>query len=189
MITKRKPQILQLCYESNPILRQCCRKLTKNEILSDEVQNLIDDVKHTCDEKKYGVGLSANQVGQAVAISVIAIKPTPSRPGLTPFDKVCINTEITETFGEKELMWEGCQSTARDENGEPAMVQVPRFTKIRIEYFDRTGVKQDEIVEGFVAHVIQHETDHLNGIMFTDLIDEKDLITNEEYREKIANKI
>jgi len=178
---ERQPQVLELVPEGDPILRKVCRKLTKDEVLSTDIQNLIDDITHTSAERKTGVGLSANQVGELVAISVIAIKPTPARPNLETFDKVCINTEIVETFGEPELMWEGCQSTAVDENGEPSMAQVPRYTKVRIKYLDRYGEEQEEIVEGFVAHVVQHETDHINGTLFTDKIDEKDLITYQEY--------
>ena len=182
---ERRPRILELCPDGDEVLRERCRRLTRDEIASEEIQNLIDDMKYTCDEKKYGVGLSANQVGEAVAISVIAIKPTPSRPNLEIFDKVCINTEIVETFGEPELMWEGCVSTAMDENDEPAMGQVPRFAKVRAKYLDRDGEECDEIVKGFPAHVLQHETDHLNGKLFTDLIDPETLVTNKEYRERI----
>ena len=178
---ERRPRVLELSPEGDPILREVCRTLTRDEVLSESVQNLIDDIAHTCAERKMGVGLSANQVGEAVAISVIAIKPTPARPNLETFSKVCINTEIVEAFGEPELMWEGCQSTAMDENGEPAMAQVPRFTKVRIKYLDRNGSEQEEVVEGFVAHVVQHETDHLNGVLFTDKIDEGDLISYREY--------
>ena len=178
---QRQPQLLEIHYSEDPILREKCRRLSKDEIRSSEIQNLIDDMKYTSDEKKTGVGLSANQVGEAVAVSVIAIKPTPARPNLRPFDKVCINTEIVETFGEKELKWEGCQSTARDENGESSMAQVPRFGKVRIRYLDRGGAEHDEVVEGFVAQVVQHETDHLNGVLFTDLIDPSTLISYREY--------
>ncbi|MDR2063640.1 MAG: peptide deformylase [Candidatus Nomurabacteria bacterium] len=178
---RRQPEILELVSENSPVLREQCRRLTKDEILSAEIQNLIDDIKFTCSEKKTGVGLSANQVGKPVAISVVAIKPTPGRPNLEPFEKVCINTEITETFGEKVPLWEGCQSTALDENGEPAMAKVLRYEKVRIKYFDESGEEQEEIVESLVAHVIQHETDHLNGILFTDLIDKADLISYQEF--------
>jgi peptide deformylase len=125
-------------------------------------------------------------VGEAVAISVAAIKPTPSRPNRKVFEKVVINAEIVETFGEPKPLWEGCISTAQDENGEPAMAQVPRFKKVRVRYLDRDGEECEELVSGFVAHVLQHEVDHLEGRLFTDLIDVKKLVTNKEYREKIA---
>ena len=177
----RQPQVLELTPSGDEFLRKPCRKLAKDEILSPNIQNLIDDIAQTSKEKKMGVGLSANQVGGSVAISVINIKPTPARPNLEPFDNVCINTEILETLGDPELMWEGCLSTAMDENGEPSMARVPRFTKVRIKYLDRNGEERKETVEGFVAHVIQHETDHLNGILFTDKINSNDLITYQEY--------
>ncbi len=185
---ERQPHLLDLTPEGDPLLREKCRRLSKDEVLSAEIQNLIDDMGYTSSERKTGVGLSANQVGRTEAISVIAIKPTPARPNLEPFEKVCINTEIAETFGDKEPMWEGCQSTATDENGEPSMAQVSRFKKVRIGYLDRDGNEQSEVVEGFVAHVVQHETDHLNGILFTDLIDPKDLITYKEFVDKSERK-
>lgn len=180
----RQPQILELCYDDNPIVHNKCRRLTKEEILTPKIQNLIDDIKYTCDKKEYGVGLSANQVGEPIALSVIAIKPTPNRPDLELFDTVCINTEILETFGESEPMWEGCQSII-DETGDSPFAPVPRYKKIRVKYLDRNGDEHDEIAEGFVAHVIQHETDHLNGVLFTDLVDKSKLIPGKEYRENI----
>lgn len=180
------PELLEFVSDGSAILREKCRRLTAEEIRSAEVQKLIDDMFYTVQERKSGVGLSANQVGRSEAISVIGIKPTPARPNLTPFEKVCINTKIVETFGEKEPMWEGCLSTARDENGEASMAQVPRYRKARIEYFDREGEKQSEVVEGFVAHVVQHETDHLNGVLFTDLINGEETISYREYVEKFA---
>ena len=186
MKKKMSPELLEFVPDGSAILRESCRRLTSEEIRSAEVQRLIDDMFYTVQERKSGVGLSANQVGRLEAISVIGIKPTPARPNSTPFEKVCINTEIVETFGEKELMWEGCLSTARDENGEASMAQVPRYQKVRIEYFDREGEKQSEVVEGFVAHVVQHETDHLNGVLFTDLIDGREMISYREYIEKFA---
>ena len=172
---------MELRFDEDPILREKCRTLSKKEVLSLEIQELIDDMGHTASERNTGVGISANQVGESVAITVIAIKPTPARPNLKKFDKVYINTKIVETFGEKELMWEGCLSTARDEYGEPAMGQVPRFGKVRIKYFDREAGEHEEVVEGFVAQVVQHETDHLNGVLFTDLIDMETLVPYREY--------
>lgn len=174
-------KVLEFVSDGDQILREACRRLTVEEIRSAEIQKLIDDLRYTIERRKTGVGLSANQVGRREAISVIAIKPTPARPDLKPFEKVCINTEIVEKFGEKEPMWEGCLSTAVDENGEASMGQVPRYKKIRIEYYNRDGEKQSEEVEGFVAQVVQHETDHLNGVLFTDYIGTDKLISYQEF--------
>ena len=174
-------ELLELVPDGDAILRQKCRELSPEEIGSAEIQKLIDDMRYTIEQRKSGVGLSANQVGRSEAISVIAIKPTPARPQLEPFEKVCINTVIVEGFGEKEPMWEGCLSTARDENGEASMAQVPRYRKVRVEYYDREGKKHNEVVEGFVAQVLQHETDHLYGRLFTDFIEKDSLISYREY--------
>lgn len=188
-LADRSRKLLELVPEGDSMLREKCSKLSKKEIMSHAIQDLIDDMKYTCDEKKVGVGLSANQIGEPVAISVVAIKPTPARPNLDVFDKVCINTEITETFGELVPQWEGCLSTAIDENGEPAMALIPRYEKVRIKYLDRNGDEQEETVEGFIAQVMQHETDHLDGVLFTDYINEDNLMSYQEYiQSQEANK-
>lgn len=183
---KAQRKLLKFVPDGSAILREKCRKLSAEEVRSPEIQELIDSLLYTVEKRKSGVGLSANQVGRTEAISVVAVKPTPARPNLEPFEKVCINTEVVGTFGEKELMWEGCLSTARDENGEASMAQVPRYKKVRVEYLDREGRKQSETIEGFVAHVIQHETDHLHGVLFTDLIDGRKMMSYREYVEKFT---
>lgn len=183
---KYQPKLLEFTPEAGEILRQECRELSREEILSPEIQNLIEDMKYTVEESKRGVGLSANQVGRQEAISVVAIKPTPARPNLERFEKVCINPKIVKTFGEPIPMWEGCMSTATDENGESSMGLVPRYKKIEIDYFDEHGNQHNEEVEGFIAHVMQHETDHLNGVLFTDLIDKNSLISYQEYINRFA---
>lgn len=174
-------RLLNFVPENDPILRQKCRELSPAEIQSTEIQKLIDDLFYTVQNSSRGVGLSANQVGRNEAISVVAIKPTPARPNLQPFNKVYVDTKITKTFGEKQPMWEGCLSTAADENGEPLMAPVPRFEKVQIAYLDRNGQEVSEIVDGFLAHVLQHETDHLNGILFTDFVDRAEMLSYQEY--------
>ncbi|MCL2444858.1 peptide deformylase [Candidatus Saccharibacteria bacterium] len=183
---RRGPKMLKLVGAGDEALRQKCRKLTEEEVRSEVIQSLIDDIKFTCDENEYGVGLSANQVGESMAISVIAIKPTLVRPNRKVFEKVLVNAEIVETYGEPKLMWEGCVSTAQDENGEPAMAQVMRFKKVKVKYLDRGGEECEEVVSGFVAHVLQHEVDHLEGKLFTDFIEKGSLVSNKEYRAMIA---
>lgn len=182
-----QPKLLEFTPEAGEILRQPCRKLTKEEILSSDIQNLIKDMKYTVENAQMGVGLSANQVERQEAICVVAIKPTPARPNLERFEKVCVNAEITEVFGDPVPMWEGCLSTARDENGEASMAPVPRYEKVKVEYLDELGNQHEEVVEGFIAHVLQHETDHLRGVLFTDLIDENNLISYREYIDRFVN--
>lgn len=177
-------KLLRRTYFGNPILRAPARRLSKDEIVSDEIQQLIKNIKYTVDKRKYGVGLAAPQVGVGVALALIAIKPTPTRPDRKIFNKVIINPEICETYGSKKGMWEGCISYGSGTNFPYG--QTKRYKKIKVSYLDEHAKKHTEIIEGFVAHVFQHETDHLNGILFVDRVtDNSTFITASEYRKRI----
>src|SRR5882757_3387118 len=96
----------------NPILRQKTRKLDQEEIKSKVIQDLISEIRYTLENKKYGIGLAAPQVGEAIALSVIYIRPTKMRPDLPKSmwaDLVLINPEIIYS-GAKADYWEGCIS-------------------------------------------------------------------------------
>ena len=168
----------------NPILRQVARRLAPNEILSPQIQNLINDIRYTVHEKSYGVGLAAPQVNVGVALSIISIKPTPNRPELEPFEIVIINPEVIETYGEPQLMWEGCISCG---TGDDILFgQLPRFESITLRWLDENAKPREEKLDGFIAQVAQHETDHLNGILFVDHItDPKTFMMADEYRKRI----
>lgn len=171
----------------NPILRQPVRTLTRSEIRSKEIQDLIADMYFTLDEKEYGVGLAAPQVGYSIALSVIGIKPTPTRPNLAVFKTVLINPEVIETFGETTMMWEGCISSG--EGRDTLYAQVPRYQKIRLKWLDHKAGEHEEVLDGFVAHVTQHEVDHLNGVLFVDNVkDPSTFMMADEYRARVANK-
>ena len=160
------------------ILHQKSKRLTKQEIVSDDVQKLIDEMFAVSEAHQYSAGLSAIQLGKPLAISIVTVK---ARPGQTEAENlVCINTEIIETRGDKVPMWEGCSSILGDD-GMPIYAQVPRFKTVRVRYFDREAKLHEETLRGFVGHVIQHETDHLNGVIISDLVDAKDFISNDEY--------
>lgn len=170
----------------NPILRETSRHLMRDEILSEETQSLIENMRHTLGEKQYGVGLAPPQVGVGIALSVVGIKPTPTRPDLEPFNTVLINPVVAETFGDPEEMWEGCVSSGEGIN--TLYAKVPRHKKIRLQWLDETATPRDEILEGFVAHVAQHETDHLNGVLFVDIVkDTKSYMLADEYKKLIES--
>lgn len=174
-------EILTATRFGNKILREETRRLTPEEIVSEEIQQLIENMYFTLREKKYGVGIAAPQVGARIALSVVGIKPTPTRPELEPFDTVLINPVVAETFGDPEEMWGGCISSGEGDN--TLYAKVPRFKKIRLQWLDEHANQRDEILEGFIAHVAQHETDHLNGILFVDrVVDTKTYMLADEYR-------
>ena len=171
----------------NPLLRQKAKRLTKEEILSAEIQELIAAMKTTVASKKYGVGLAAPQVGTSIALSVIAIKPTPNRPQLESFEAVIINPEIIETHGYRKQLWEGCISSG---NGRDTLfAKVPRYKAITLRWYDEQAVLHEEKLTGFRAHVAQHETDHLNGILFVDKVkDRATFMMQDEYIKRVVKK-
>lgn len=161
----------------NPILRDVAKRLSKAEILSDEIQTLIEDMYYTVEHKRYGVGLAAPQVGKSVSLSVVAIKATPSRPDLEPEKLTIINPEIVEFYGKKANMWEGCIS------GLELYAQVPRYKRLRLKWTDEKAETHEQDFDGFIAHVLQHEVDHLNGILYVDKIrNTKSIMTIREYK-------
>jgi len=180
-------KILTIARFGNPVLRKAARKLSTEEISSDKIQSLITDLRYTLTEKKYGVGLAAPQVGKSVAVSIIGIKATPNRPNLEPFESVIINPEITDYHGKPSPEWEGCISCGMGD--EVLCAQVPRYKKVTLRWTDEAGKQHHKMLDGFAAHVAQHEVDHLNGILFVDKVeDTKTFMTSDEYRKRIVKK-
>jgi peptide deformylase len=174
-------QVLNRTLFGDPILRQKARRLSVEEIKSEEIQTLIADMRYTVEAKKYGVGLAAPQVGQSVALSVISIKTTPSRPDLEDIDFVIINPEIIEMYGSRSQQWEGCISFGSGTNFPYA--RCLRWRKIRLRYLDEHGKRHEKDFEELLAHVLQHETDHLNGVLFVDRVkDSKSFMMVSEFK-------
>ncbi len=172
-------KILKRAEFGDPILRSVARRLSNEEILSPEIQELITDMYYTLDKKKYGVGLAAPQVGQGIAVVTIGIKATPSRPDLTEQKLTLINPEIIEYYGNRTGMWEGCIS------GTTIYAKAMRYKKVRVRWQDETSKLHEQDFDGFMAHVMQHEIDHLNGVLFVDHVsDTKTYMTISEYKKR-----
>jgi peptide deformylase len=172
-------KILRRTQFGNPILRQKARVLGKDEILSDEIQDLIKNLRYTLLNRDYGIGIAAPQVGQSVALSVIELRSTRTRPNLPKSEWVSmaiINPEVIKTDNKPIEQWEGCLSF------DNAFAKVPRYKKIRVRYLDEKAKVHEKDMDGLMAHVFQHETDHLNGILFVDKVkDAKTYMTESEY--------
>lgn len=181
------PQILPITRFGNPILRENTKQLTRREIVSEKIQTLINNMRHTLVEREYGVGIAAPQVGESIALSVIGVKPTPNRPELTPFETVLINPRIVKTIGEKTSAWEGCVSCGSGDDVLFALT--PRYEKVEITWTDEAGNDRKQLFEGFVAQVIQHEIDHLNGVLFVDhVVDPRSYMMADEYRKRVVKR-
>jgi peptide deformylase len=169
----------------NPILRQKSAKLSDEQIKSEDIQSFITNMEDTLVTKEYGIGLAAPQVGRAIAIAVIALKPTPTRPNNKELKMVLVNPEIVKLYDQEIGMWEACIS------GADIYAKAMRHEKIKLKWQDELAIVHERVFEGIVAQVIQHEVDHLNGILFVDrVIDSKTYITFSEYKKlrKIKNK-
>ena len=154
--------ILKVARLGHPVLRQVAAKVPVGEIRSPETQRLIDDMVETMREYS-GAGLAAPQVHVLKQISVIEVHGNPRYPDAPSIPlTVLINPVVTPLTEETEDGWEGCLSVP-DMRG-----MVPRFTAVRLEAYDHEGKKMDVVAKEFFARVIQHETDHLNGIVYLD---------------------
>ena len=144
----------------HPVLRTPGRPLEPAEIDSPEIQRLIDDMFETMREYR-GIGLAAPQVHESLRLFVAGVDdPDASLPPV-----VLINPEVEPLGSATEEDWEGCLSIP-DLRG-----RVPRAHDIRVTAFDRSdlfGIQISMTASGFPARVIQHETDHLDGVLFLD---------------------
>jgi peptide deformylase len=181
-------KVLKKTSFGNPILRQVAQRLSPEEIANDEIQQLITDMYYTLEKKKYGVGLAAPQVDMPVAISTIHIQPVPWRPDVEEYKLTVINPEIVKAYGRRQGMWEGCISFCGDQKDFP-YAKALRYKKVRVRYLDEQAVEHEADFEGLLAHVLQHETDHLNGVLFVDRVrDNSTFITTSEYTKRYRKK-
>ena len=156
--------ILKVARLGHPVLREQARLLPRAEIVSAENQRLIDDMVETMREYD-GAGLAANQVHTLKQVAVIEVKGDPRDPDTLGIPlMVMVNPLVTALTDELEDGWEGCLSVP-DMRG-----LVPRFTAVRLQCFDRTGEPVDLVAKDFFARVIQHEVDHLDGVLFMDRV-------------------
>tara|TARA_B100001123_G_scaffold450778_1_gene623683 strand:+ start:62930 stop:63457 length:528 start_codon:yes stop_codon:yes gene_type:complete len=149
--------ILKIAKMGHPVLREPARAIEPNEIRTPMVQQLIDDMFETMREYE-GIGLAAPQVHQGLRLFVAGIDD----PEATMPEVVMINPVIEPVSDDVEEDWEGCLSIP-DIRG-----KVPRFVDIRLQALDRQGKTLSMTASGFPARVIQHETDHLDGVLFFD---------------------
>jgi peptide deformylase len=161
--------ILKVARLGHPVLRQRAQPIAPEAIRSAAVQRLIDDMIETMREYD-GAGLAANQVHTLLQVAVIEVLANPRYPDAPHIPlTVLINPVVTPIGGEVEEGWEGCLSVP-DMRG-----MVPRHTAVRLECFDREGQPVSLVAKDFFARVVQHETDHLNGIVYLDRM--RDLAT------------
>lgn len=144
-----------------PVLRQVAAEIGPDY---PNLQQLIADMFETM-KVSDGIGLAAPQIGLSIRLFVVdTTSASDDDPQLKDFRKAFINAKILERWGEKEVYNEGCLSI-------PGIREdVVRESTIRIQYYDENFQLHEEVYDGFRARVIQHEYDHIEGILFIDRI-------------------
>jgi peptide deformylase len=140
-----------------PLLRQVAAPVTRFDA---ELASLIADMDDTMREQS-GAGLAAPQIGVGLRVVIFELKENPRYPHVSPVPyTVLVNPELTPLGEEQDEGWEGCLSV-------PGMRGlVPRYRRLRYRGLDAAGALIDRTVEGFHARVVQHEVDHLDGILY-----------------------
>lgn len=142
----------------DPRLLQCAEPVTN--FGSQELNSLLADMRDTMHALD-GVGLAAPQIGVSLRVVIFEVNANPRYPDAESVPQtVLINPVLTPLSDEMEEDWEGCLSV-------PGMRGlVPRYTKLRYQGRDEKGGSIDRTVSGFHARVVQHECDHLDGILY-----------------------
>lgn len=159
--------ILPIVAYGDPILKIVATDVPEN---SSELVTLIANMYETMYQAK-GVGLAAPQIGQSLRLFIVdgapfadeeGDEPDPKAVGIDSFKKVFINPIIEEQTGDEWAFQEGCLSIPKIREN------VNRREKIRVTYYDENWLLHEEQFDGYAARIIQHEFDHLEGILFTD---------------------
>jgi peptide deformylase len=142
----------------HPLLLEQAKPVTAFD--TPELHALIQDMKDTMAAEN-GAGLAAPQIGVSLQVAIFGVEFNPRYPDAEPVPyTVLINPVLTPLSRAMEEAWEGCLSV-------PGMRGlVPRYRKLRYRGVDQFGQPIDRTVEGFHARVVQHETDHLMGILY-----------------------
>ncbi len=155
--------ILPIIEKGDPILDKSAELVNVEEITSSKIQKIIKDMNETLDSIDDGVGLAAPQVNIPLQIFIVSKKVLNVKEKDNFQNLVCINPKIIKTSKTKKwLDGEGCLSV-RWFYG-----KVLRYTNVTLEYYDEYGQKKMRGAGGILAHVFQHECDHLKGELFID---------------------
>ena len=173
------PSIVQL---GNPTLRQSAHLI--EAVQDSDLQALIDALLQTMAQAG-GVGIAAPQVGILKQLVIIASRPTPRYPHAPEMSPTpMLNPKLVKHSDETEKGWEGCLSVPGIRG------LVPRYRSVTVDYLDRDGQPQRQILHDFVARIFQHEYDHLQGVVFIDRVESThELMSEQEYQRQVMGSI
>jgi len=168
----------------DPVLRRHARELSRDEIAAPAIQEMIVRMRDTMRDAP-GVGLAAPQIGESIQLVVIE-DPPQAHAGMTPAQlaerersavafHVLINPQLTVEGDEQVAAYEGCLSLAGF-----SMI-VPRWRRVRVEALDEHGDPVVKIASGWYARILQHEIDHLRGVVCCDRMEPRTLTTQDNH--------
>lgn len=160
--------ILKVAQLGHPVLRQVARPVTAEELADPAFQAFCDDLLETMEEYD-GAGLAAPQVHVPLRVAVLTLSEERG-------PEFFVNPVITVIGEETTRTWEGCLSV------EGLRGRVERPAHIRVEALDRDGTPKAYELRGYPAVVVQHECDHLDGVLYVDRVDPHTLMFLDEYR-------
>jgi peptide deformylase len=162
-----------LPHDDNPVLREMAREIPKSELGGARLKKIIGEMKLLLSKEEYGVALAAPQIGEPLRLFVVSGSAMEKRTAKygdkavaekddMPNGGVYINPELVRMSRGKKEKHEGCLSV----RGTWGLV--PRAEKVTITYLDEDGNKHTRGASGLLAHIFQHELDHLQGILYID---------------------
>ena len=158
--------ILKVARMGHPVLRDVAKEVDPAELDSSLFQQFVDSLIETMREYD-GVGLAAPQVHVSKRVVVMEVADNPRYPQASEVPlTVFVNPRIRVLTEERISMWEGCLSIP-DLRG-----RVPRPSRVELQALDRIGRPLCQELEGFPAAVVQHECDHLDGVLFIDRVED-----------------
>lgn len=160
--------ILKVAQLGHPILREVAREVSPAEIATDAFQRFCDDLLETMHDQD-GAGLAAPQVHESIRVAVLTLSDTRG-------PEFFINPVITPIGDETARTWEGCLSV----EGMRGLVERPAH--IQVKALDRDGSEKAFELRGFPAVVVQHECDHLDGVLYVDKVVPRTLMFLSEFR-------
>jgi peptide deformylase len=152
--------LLEIAQLGQPVLRQPAALVPREQIAAPAFQEFLRQMRETLEHEK-GAGLAAPQVFIGLRVFLAGIFPPMEEDG-PPGVEVLINPKLTPLTDEKAKSWEGCLSFPE------LLVLVPRPKAVRVEYINDAGQPVVRDLHGFAARVVQHEFDHLEGILTID---------------------
>ena len=163
--------MVEIVQEGNKTLREIAKEVPISQIKSTEMQKILKDMNEALDSQNDGVAIAAPQIGISLRIFIVSGKifdkefmgGSSNFQSIKTHKNLCfINPIITKISKDKKVMDEGCLSVR------PLFGKVRRATRATIEAYDEKGENFKMDGSGLLAHIFQHETDHLEGILFTD---------------------